>query len=93
MRQNTLGFALGVLLTAALIAPPAHAQATKNAPPPWPAPPQPSANNADQSNIDIAYGAYQRGLYITAFNEATKRAQQNDAAAMVLLGEMYAQGL
>ena len=52
-----------------------------------------SANTTDQSNIDIAYGAYQRGLYITAFNEATKRAQQNDAAAMVLLGEMYAQGL
>ena len=70
-----------------------RSQATKNAPPQWPTPPQPSANTTDQSNIDIAYGAYQRGLYITAFNEATKRAQQNDAAAMVLLGEMYAQGL
>ena len=46
-----------------------------------------------QSNIDIAYGAYQRGYYITAFNEASKRAQQNDPAAMTLLGEIYAQGL
>ena len=46
-----------------------------------------------QSNVDIAYGAFQRGHYITAFNEASKRAQQNDAAAMTLLGELYAQGL
>ena len=35
----------------------------------------------------------QRGYYLTAFNEATKRAQQNDPAAMTLLGELYAQGL
>jgi len=88
MRQNSRGgFMLGVLLTSALVAPSALAQVTKNAPP------QPPASGADQSNIDIAYGAYQRGLYITAFNEASKRAQQNDAAAMVLLGEIYAQGL
>ena len=44
-------------------------------------------------NADIAYGAYQRGLYLTALAEATKRAQQNDAHAMTLLGELYAQGL
>ena len=57
-------------------------------------PPTPNAAaNADQSNIDVAYGAFQRGLYLTAFNEATKRAQQNDPAAMTLLGEIYAQGL
>src|SRR6185437_78183 len=42
---------------------------------------------------DVAYGAFQRGHYLTAFNEATKRAQQNDPAAMTLLGELYAQGL
>ena len=71
----------------------AMAQPTKNAPPPLP-PPAPSATpNSDQSNIDIAYGAFQRGFYLTAFNEATKRAQQNDPAAMTLLGELYAQGL
>ena len=89
MRQISAGFLrLGVLSLAALIASTALAQVTKNPPS------QPSANSAnDQSNVDIAYGAFQRGLYITAFNEATKRAQQNDAAAMTLLGEMYAQGL
>ena len=52
---------------------------------------RPSA--VDQSTIDIAYGAFQRGHYLTALNEATKRAQQNDPAAMTLLGEIYAQGL
>ena len=44
-------------------------------------------------NADIAYGAFQRGQYLTALAEATKRAQQNDPAAMTLLGELYAQGL
>ncbi|MBV9348919.1 MAG: sel1 repeat family protein, partial [Pseudolabrys sp.] len=41
---------------------------------------------------DIAYGAYQRGLFMTAFLEATKRAP-NDPKAMALLGELYANGL
>lgn len=44
---------------------------------------------------DIAFGAYQRGQYTTAFREATKRiaADNKDAAAMTLLGELYNQGL
>ena len=44
---------------------------------------------------DFAYGAYQRGQYVTAFREATKRieADRKDAAAMTLLGELYNQGL
>jgi TPR repeat protein len=42
---------------------------------------------------DLAYGAYERGFYVTAFNEASARAKQNDPAAMTLLGELYAQGL
>lgn len=44
---------------------------------------------------DLAYGAYQRGLYLTAFREATLRLEtnKNDAAAMTLLGELYNQGL
>ena len=69
----------------------AMAQPTKNAPLPTPAPN--ATPNSDQSNVDVAYGAFQRGFYLTAFNEATKRAQQNDPAAMTLLGELYAQGL
>ena len=69
----------------------AMAQPAKNAPLPTPAPN--TAPNTDRSNVDLAYGAFQRGFYLTAFNEATKRAQQNDPAAMTLLGELYAQGL
>src|SRR5689334_17527827 len=69
----------------------AVAQPTKNAPLPLPAPN--ATSNTDQANVDLAYGAFQRGFYLTAFNEATKRAQQNDPAAMTLLGELYAQGL
>jgi uncharacterized protein len=48
-----------------------------------------------RADIDLAYGAYQRGLYTTALSEATKRVERdpNDAAAMTLLGELYVQGL
>lgn len=44
---------------------------------------------------DLAYGAYQRGLFITAFDEATRRLQADpgDAAAMTLLGELSLEGL
>lgn len=55
--------------------------------------PAPSRNSAPA--VDLAYGAYQRGLYISAFQEAVKRIQanQNDPAALTLLGELYSQGL
>lgn len=44
---------------------------------------------------DLAYGAYQRGQYVTALREATARLERNpaDAPAMTLLGELYNQGL
>jgi uncharacterized protein len=44
---------------------------------------------------DLAFGAYQRGLYRDAFSEATKRVEKNhgDAAAMALLGELTGDGL
>jgi TPR repeat protein len=42
---------------------------------------------------DIAYGAFQRGYYLTAFSEATRRVEEKaDPKAMTLLGELYAQG-
>ena len=43
---------------------------------------------------DIAFGAYQRGYYITALREAEKRlaANSEDAAAMTLIGEIYHDG-
>lgn len=64
-----------------------------------PSPYTPSAEGLRPStanpNADAAYGAYQRGRYVTAFREATKRIEANskDAAAMTLLGELYNQGL
>jgi uncharacterized protein len=43
---------------------------------------------------DLAFGAFQRGYFITAFQLATKRAADNaDIKAMTLLGELYANGL
>lgn len=42
--------------------------------------------------VDDAYGAYQRGLYATAFNLALARAEKGDGAAQTLLAEMFSQG-
>ncbi len=42
---------------------------------------------------DEAFGAYQRGLYKTAYNLALPRAESGDPAAQVLLAEMLARGL
>ena len=74
----------------------ADAQAQTNSAPPLP-PPKPSAEAAkpaaDAAKVDLAYGAFQRGFYLTALAEATKRAEQNDRAAMTLIGQIYAQGL
>ncbi|WP_375461477.1 tetratricopeptide repeat protein [uncultured Enterovirga sp.] len=54
---------------------------------------QPASPAARQ--IDLAYGAYQRGMYLTAYREATARLDKTpgDAAAMTLLGELFNQGL
>ncbi|MEJ0094936.1 MAG: tetratricopeptide repeat protein [Methylocella sp.] len=51
----------------------------------------PTADNAP----DLAFGAYQRGLYATALSEAMKRIDANpsDGPAMTLMGELYSQGL
>ena len=48
-----------------------------------------------EHELDLAYGAYQRGLYLTALREATARLARDpeDAAAMTLLGELHNQGL
>lgn len=85
--------ATALLLVAAAL--PAHAQPKPPSPAkPASAPPsQPPAKAGPPA--DLAYGAYQRGLYLTAFREAFKRVQANpdDAAALTLLAELHNQGL
>src|SRR5689334_1956508 len=44
-------------------------------------------------NVDLVYGAYQRGMYKTAFDLASPRAQAGDIRAMTMLGELYANAL
>ncbi|HSP24355.1 MAG TPA: tetratricopeptide repeat protein [Saliniramus sp.] len=55
----------------------------------------PAITEPEPASGDAAYGAYQRGLFLTAFLRATDRLERdpNDAAAMTLLGELHAQGL
>src|SRR5690606_23571555 len=42
---------------------------------------------------DAAFGAFQRGLYITAYNLALVRAQNGDPAAQTLVAEILSRGL
>ncbi|MGE3364445.1 MAG: tetratricopeptide repeat protein [Rhizobiaceae bacterium] len=42
---------------------------------------------------DAAYGAFQRGLYKTAYNLALPRAEQGDSAAQTLIAELLTRGL
>ena len=47
----------------------------------------------EDTNADLAYGAYQRGLYLTALELALPRANAGDAAAQTLIAELYQNGL
>jgi len=48
----------------------------------------------NQPEPDLAYGAFQRGYFLTAFAEATRRVdEKGDPHAMTLLGELYSNGL
>jgi len=42
---------------------------------------------------DLAFGAYQRGMYLTAFQLALPRANLGDPAAQTLIAELYDKGL
>jgi len=46
-----------------------------------------------EAPADEAFGAYQRGLYLTALHLALPRAEKGDAAAQTLVAEIYARGL
>ena len=60
----------------------------KPSPSPKPAATVIPAPPADNSNVDLVFGAYQRGQYKTAFDLATVRAQGGDPKAMTMLGEL-----
>ncbi|MDP2357384.1 MAG: SEL1-like repeat protein [Beijerinckiaceae bacterium] len=61
--------------------------------------PSPSSSTASPEPSgpppDLAFGAFQRGLFLTALEEALKRVKENpnDAPAMTLLGELYRDGV
>ncbi len=64
--------------------------------------PQPATTRADAAidpsrfgdkPADEAFGAFQRGLYLTAFNLAKPQAEKGDAASQTLIAEIYARGL
>lgn len=46
----------------------------------------------NQRPLDLAYGAYQRGQYLTAFELALPRANLGDPAAQTLIAELYDKG-
>jgi len=43
--------------------------------------------------VDAAFGAFQRGYYLTAFQKALPRAQLGDPAAQTMIAELMSQGL
>ena len=50
------------------------------------------AVSSAQAQTDVAYEAYKRGDYATALREWRPLAEQGDAAAQTLLGDMYGAG-
>ncbi len=46
-----------------------------------------------RKRVDEAYGAFQRGYFLTALALALPRAEKGDAAAQTLIAEIYARGL
>lgn len=59
--------------------------------------PTPSADRIDPhrftKKLDPAYGAFQRGLYKTAYNLALEKAKQGDAPSQALIADILARGL
>jgi len=46
-----------------------------------------------QRPVDLAFGAFQRGYFLTALELALPRAESGDAAAQTLIAELYSKGL
>lgn len=59
--------------------------------------PTPSADRIDPQRftkkLDPAYGAFQRGLYKTAYNLALEKAKEGDAPSQALVADILARGL
>jgi hypothetical protein len=53
---------------------------------------KPETAEAD-ANADLAFGAFQRGYFLTALELALPRAQVGDPAAQTLIAELYSKGL
>jgi TPR repeat protein len=90
-RHVALAAIAGMLAAATATAQTTKPQATKpQAPAAAPAKPA----TATEPEPDLAYAAFQRGMYVTAFAEAMRRVEQkSDVKAMTLLAELYADGL
>ena len=74
------------------------ADPAENAVPDISAPIDPDPDTVKRSRFadrpsDAAYGAFQRGYYLTALNLATPLALEGNAAAQTLIGEIYSRGL
>lgn len=52
-----------------------------------------AAGEASNFSPDYAFGAFQRGWFLTAFSLALERAERGDAPAQTLLGELLSRGL
>ncbi|MFN3891612.1 MAG: SEL1-like repeat protein [Beijerinckiaceae bacterium] len=101
MRRRLAALAFATSLAATVAAVSAFAQESP-AEPPRPAASGAAAEDARPAEPDnqgpppdLAFGAFQRGMFLTALQEALKRVRENpdDAAAMTLLGELYKDGL
>jgi hypothetical protein len=53
----------------------------------------PQTDTNDPGSVDAAYGAFQRGYYLTALELALPRAKLGDPASQTLVAELYARGL
>ena len=93
IRETLIALALALLLTHPAAAQPRGKPGAIVPAPAAPAAPAPAAP-ANGVAPDLAFGAFQRGEFLTAFRYATERVETaGDAKSMTLLAELYANGL
>jgi TPR repeat protein len=85
---------VAALLGCTLLSCGAWAQVVLPKPRPQPKAVAPLPDEQPEPGADMAFYAFQRGLYLTALLRATKQVEQKrDPKSMTLLGELYAEGL